>query len=275
MKKKSSKFKDLKLNNQGQALVEYVLILVVTVGIALTISIQVFKPLQFFLKDFMGTYVQCLLDTGELPALGGTNRIKDDDCTAKWSKARQASGLSPNSSNSSEEGDKGSKTKEEGASDGSNAGFYAGSKSRSSPFFRPAQRSSSADSEAGKKSVVIAVNGSESDKFFRGPVTSQIGGSSGKRKTTVNLSDMSDDERKKIKKTEPKSPRIIASGENFSKPKQKFVVNPPKPKPIIEVEDKPFEIGYYFKILLIACIIIVLVLLIGGQALRLSKSWEK
>lgn len=274
MKKKSSKFKDLKLNNQGQALVEYILILVVTVGIVLTISIQVFKPLQFFLKDFMGTYVQCLLDTGELPALGGTNRIKDDDCTAKWSKARQASGLSPNASDSSE-GGKGSKAGEEGASDGSNAGFYAGSKSRSSPFFRPAQRSSSADSDAGKKSVVIAVNGSEADKFFRAPVTSQIGGSSGNRKTTVSLSDISDDERKRIKKPEPKSPRIIASGENFSKPKQKYVVNPPKPKPIIEKEEQPFEIGYYLKILLIACIIIVLVLLIGGQALRLSKSWEK
>ena len=91
----------------------------------------------------------------------------------------------------------------------------------------------------------------------------------------MSVSDLSEDERKKIKKQEPKVPRIVASGENFSKVKQKFIVKPPPAKVFLDKEDEPFSLGNIFRILFIVAIVVVLVLLIGGQALQLSKSWEK
>ncbi|MEK6774258.1 MAG: hypothetical protein AABY64_09980 [Bdellovibrionota bacterium] len=279
MKKKSREFKDLVRGRQGQAIVEYILILVVSLALILTVTVQVFKPMQFFLKDFMGTYVQCLLDTGELPALGGSNKIKDDECKASWSKSRQASGLSPQSSGEGAgSSDKKSSSGDASSSDGSNSGFYAGSRSRQSPFFNSSRRgASSAESSANsKKSVIIALGeGSDSDKFFRAQGGNRGGYSSSKPNTIVDLSSMSDEERKKIGKNEPKVPRIVASGENFSKLKKKVVANPPPAKVFVEKEEDPFQFGNIFRILFILAIILVLVLLIGGQALQLSKSWEK
>ncbi len=279
MKKKSREFKDLVKGRQGQAIVEYILILVVSLALILTVTVQVFKPMQFFLKDFMGTYVKCLLDTGELPALGGSNKIKDDECKASWSKSRQASGLSPQSSGEGSSSSDKKSGRGDTSSDGSNAGFYAGSQSRQSPFFNSSRRGgNSAESSANsKKSVIIALGeGSDSDKFFRAQGGGNKGGySSSKANTIVGLSSMSDEERKKIGKKEPKAPRIVASGENFSNVKKKFVVKPPPVKAFVEKEEDPFQFGNIFRILFILAIILVLVLLIGGQALQLSKSWEK
>lgn len=278
MKKKSREFKDLVGNRQGQAIIEYILILVVSLSLVLTVSVQIFTPLKFFLKDFMGTYVQCLLETGELPAMGGTSKIKDDSCTATWKKARQSAGLSPESAqNSSQSSSSKNSSEKEGDSNGSNAGFYAGSQSRKSPFFNSSQkRGGSADSsKAGGKSVSIALNNSDADSFFRATRTLGSASSSRNNKKIMSVSDLSEDERKKIKKQEPKVPRIVASGENFSKVKQKFIVKPPPAKVFLDKEDEPFSLGNIFRILFIVAIVVVLVLLIGGQALQLSKSWEK
>lgn len=278
MKKKSREFKDLIQNTRGLAATEYILILVVSLTLILTVATQVFKPLQFFLKDFMGTYVQCLLDTGELPALGGTTKIKDDSCTASWKKSRQAAGLSPESQNAGNSSNSGKNSTGGGSDDGgSRAGFYAGSQSRRSPFFNSSKRAGSADSARGdKKSVTIAVNNeSDSDKFFSVKQSLGSRSSGNKERRNFSLADLGEDERKKIKVKEPKVPRIVASGENFSKVKHKFIVKPPPAKPFIEKDDEPFSIGNILRILFIVAVLVVLVLLVGGQALQLSKSWEK
>ncbi len=274
-KRKSREFKDLVTNSQGQAVVEYVLILVVSLGLVLLVATQVFSPLQYFLKDFMGTYVQCLLDTGELPPLGGTNKIRDDSCTANWRKARQSAGLSSESQNSATNSAGGKSSSQD--SNGSNAGFYAGSQSRQSPFFNSSRRNagSAEGGSDGRRSVVIALENGGADQFFRLAQTVGSNMSSRTGRRVVSISDMSDDERKKLKKQDPKVPRIVASGENFSKVKQKFIVKPPPKKVFLENDDQPFSVGNLLRIFFIVAIIILLVLLVGGQALQLSKSWEK
>ncbi len=56
-------------NQQGQAVIEYVLLLVVTVSLVLGFR-GVFSSMNNFMSDFMGEYVVCLMEYGELPALG-------------------------------------------------------------------------------------------------------------------------------------------------------------------------------------------------------------
>jgi len=59
------------LNNSGQAIIEYVLMLIISVSLILTLVTQIFKPMEKYMQAFMGDYVQCLLETGALPSFGG------------------------------------------------------------------------------------------------------------------------------------------------------------------------------------------------------------
>lgn len=58
------------LSDSGQAVIEYLLILVVTVGITLGVVLQFNKAFQTFADNYFGNYLACLLETGELPSLG-------------------------------------------------------------------------------------------------------------------------------------------------------------------------------------------------------------
>lgn len=60
------------LNQGGQALVEYVLMLVVIVSLILSLR-GVFTSMNSFMSDFMGEYIVCLMEYGELPSLGVSN----------------------------------------------------------------------------------------------------------------------------------------------------------------------------------------------------------
>lgn len=61
------------INNQGgQAIIEYVLLLIVTVGL-ISLAGKLFTPLGQFMNSYMGDYVVCLMEYGELPKMGSTN----------------------------------------------------------------------------------------------------------------------------------------------------------------------------------------------------------
>ena len=62
--------KTSKKNDLGQGIIEYLLILVVTVAIILGVVFQFSQAFATFLQSYMGDYVECLLATGELPSLG-------------------------------------------------------------------------------------------------------------------------------------------------------------------------------------------------------------
>ncbi len=57
------------LKQSGQAVVEYVLLLVITVGLIMAAS-KVFKNLNDFMNRYIGDYTICLMEHGELPNLG-------------------------------------------------------------------------------------------------------------------------------------------------------------------------------------------------------------
>ena len=140
-----------RVHQKGQAYVEYLLILIVTLTLLLGLMLQFFKPLQGFLKDYMGTYVQCLLETGELPAISGEDAINDDTCKAQWQKA-QAQSRSPSPSRSRESGnldndgdDKKSKSRQPAGDSRFSSGGNAGSEGRNGGTIRPPGRRGGSD----------------------------------------------------------------------------------------------------------------------------------
>jgi hypothetical protein len=67
----------LQNNQKGQGMIEYVLLLVITTSMILLAMANLFKPMQDFMKNYMGTYVACLLSSGELPAIRTENSLSD------------------------------------------------------------------------------------------------------------------------------------------------------------------------------------------------------
>ena len=81
-----------RLNNQGgQAVVEYVLLLIITVSLLLAAK-GLFVGTQNFIKGYAEDYIVCLMEHGELPQLGvGNDDLKKHqgktNCVAKFSIA--------------------------------------------------------------------------------------------------------------------------------------------------------------------------------------------
>ncbi|MNL36311.1 hypothetical protein D3C87_1583850 [compost metagenome] len=66
---------------------------------------------------------------------------------------------------------------------------------------------------------------------------------------------------------------VVQSG--LTPPVKKMAVKKPEPKTQVEAEESGFTIGNFIRIIFIAALVIALVIFIGGQALQMSKSFEK
>lgn len=105
-------FKNKKSNQNGQAAVEYVLLLVVIVSLIIGMT-KVFSTLEKGVNKYIGDYITCLMEYGELPTLGvqdsslkkhigGSGRVCDEQYDAfSFADGRPASGSSGSSSSGS------------------------------------------------------------------------------------------------------------------------------------------------------------------------------
>lgn len=288
---KKSQFTSGLPNNRGQAVIEYTLILVITVAIVIGLTSQIIKPMQAFLDNYMGKYVQCLLEMGELPAIGGEDTaVADEGCNARFQPGTLAGGRPPRGNaggggGSSSDRDKGGSKNGANGDGGSGGGggsssgsTYAGSASRGGSRFMNRNRRPSSGVESGGAAqgrvVEIALDGGGSGSFFRGSNGANYG-SGGMKKRSVAISGMTDMERKRLEKAANGEGRAtMVTGESIKPPVKKLAVKPP-PVQNFEREEEPFTIGNFIRIIFIAAIIIALVLLVGGQALQMSKSFEK
>lgn len=305
-----------RMNEKGQAMIEYVLLLVITVSMVLLALANVFKPIQGFLQNYMGTYVACLLSSGELPAIRTENGLKDNDPKCNFSIAmNQSTGNSggsgptstnPNStdpntsnnkrnggssgSNSSSKGSGGARSGSGNGSDygndsGAGANSYAGSRSRNSGFGKSAFLRRSSDGlgsdgggigSEGKKRYVNNLDRNKNDKYFRAQENrTPLGGRYGRG---VAISGMTEDEQQKIERKIQSEPRTIPqnSSEDFSVPGKKTTLKPPPEKQKIKIEEKDagFTLGNFFKYIMIAVILLLILILGGGQVFEMSKTME-
>lgn len=291
--KKSDRISRLE-NNYGQAAIEYVLMLVVSVAMVIALAMQIFTPFSEFISNYMGTYVGCLLEYGELPTLGGDNPSGPDDdseCNRKFVPATASRGRPPvnnNSSNSSAGGSKSSSSSSSAAnrsssssstqsgSNKSSEATHAGSESRGGSRNilhnrRPAFGAESG-SGSGGKIVEITLDNKGQSHFSSKNVGSFTVPSS--KTKALGLAGLTEAEREKIIKKSEGGGRLTFASDGIGNSSKKTLVKKPEIKTVTEKE-QPFTIGNFMRYLLIAAIVIALLIFIGGQALQMSKSFDK
>lgn len=257
-------------SQSGQAMIEYTLMLIISVGLVLMVMYKIFQPLQGFVKNYMGDYIGCILETGELPAMGGESTFADDEgCNHTFEPGTLKAGRPYKAAGAAGAGKEGNK---EGK--GSNSGGGSGG---GGAYSGPANRgfgnrgTPSADTQvANAKVTEIAVNGGTSSGFFSG----KSGGWTGqpKKETSVFLSGLSEEEKKKIEKKKTEGTARVISSEGVATVAKKSIVKPPEPKVVDMAEDEPMTFGNFIRILFIVCIVLAIVIFIGGQVLQMSKN---
>ena len=298
-----------RLNQKGQGMIEYILLLFITVTMILLAMANLFKPMQNFLKNFMGTYVACLLTSGELPAIRVENKMKDTEAKCSFSMtggngtvnnggqgstggsgSNGSNGTNGNGGNKGSESDsaKGNNPNSSGSGDGSSVNgagnSYAGSGGRRGGFGKSAflKRSSDggsgngdSDSAGGGTRYVNNLDKNKDDRFYRArQKTSQLSNRNGRG---VYITGMTDAEEKKIERKIQSSPRSVPkSSEEFSVPGRKSIVKPPTvtKKKVLVQDEETFSLGNLFKYVLIAIILLLILILGGGQAFEMSKTME-
>lgn len=285
--------------NRGQGSIEYILLLVITVAIVLLAISNVFKPMQTFMKGYMGTYISCLLSSGELPKLKSeSSGLSEDEpmCNINWKGGKDslnaANGGTSGANKNGSEGDGDSKNgkRKKGAGGDSSSGSggagasssrasYAGVNSRMGGFGR--NNRSGADGgaavaaeEGGKKTYLNNLNGNKKDRYFR--TTAGQRRSANYRESGIAISSLTEEDKKKIERKIQQEAKRVVNNEEFSVLPKKHILKPiEKAKIKLDDNDEPMTVGGFFKYILIAIIILLIIIIGGGQIFEMSKSSSK
>jgi hypothetical protein len=297
------------LGQRGQAVVEYVLLLVVIVSMVMAAK-GLFSGVNAFIGNYVGKYFACLMDHGELPQLNvAEDKLKQHvvssyKCSVKFSIANGAtltgggggssgvggttsvktSSKSDSSSTSKNSNSSSSKNKRGGGVDDSSSG--GGSSGSGSAYAKGRiQRSNSgggtadgaSDGSASKTKVI------EED---------QVGGSAYGRRSNdgggteyryqkykaITSGQMFDDIQKKsgreARKPGAQTVSKLAVEEGFRPGPRKNAFIPPERKPAVETEDidPNFGFGKMMKWLMIAGMVVAIIVFFGGQMMNYSNS---
>ncbi len=271
-------------SESGQGIVEYILVLVIAVGLILGLLYQFDDAFRVYAQNYFGDYLACLLETGELPNLGSTN--SQGTCGALFQpfdinngqglaggggaggagvgSTSQTNGRGQNEANSG--GSAGGTLTRAGG--GSNGGSGAGSNGSS---FSIGIGQSGGGGTAGQKAALYT--GSDESSI----PSSALSG----RGTTQTTRQRFLDESFIVERR----PAAVDSGNVRIPVRAKDVAGATKNDRIqvkrkiasrgeFGKEDEAWTFGTYLRILIIAAIVIALLLLIGGQALQISQGME-
>ncbi len=261
-------------------MVEYVLMLVVSVAMVTALAYQVFKPMRDFLKDYMGSYIACLLETGELPSLGNAHTeelLQDEGCNAKFKAATLAGGRPPNEATAGgSQAGKNSKSSdsESETTPSSGSGGSSSQASGRNLLTRPGKKGAGDGPPAANGKITeIPIEGTAS-KFYNRKTDTGYGNDFSSKKTALPDVSFSEDEKKKQERKASAKTSVSLSEGSVAAPK-KISIKPPERKVATDDKDEDFTFGNFLKILLIAAIVIALVMVLGSQALKIIKSQEK
>ncbi len=267
---------------------EYILLLVIILSVALADSAALFKPFDKWARNYIGEYIFCLLDEGELPSLGGESTVSE--CNANFDNYTFGEGRPPRSGGSDSDSDSGGSS-DQGSRDrlrrsrntgGDNADGAAGRMGRN--------RRSAMNLGAGFDNGAGSGRGSPVD------VTGQYASSRSNNRTSfgrsyryevtprgvayIGITGYLAQEQEKIKRREEKVRSVGRASETasgFARGKGRNVTSELKPPPdkAPEIGEVDWSFGEMFRMLLIIVIIIALVLFVGSQVMQISKSMEK
>lgn len=282
-------------NSKGQAMVEYILMLVVTLTLLLGLATKLIPQLSDFMQNYAGAYVECLLETGELPP--PLNLNPNSLCTLE--NMRTTGRLENTSSGSGGSGgsrpNRATSSNDNNSANRGNSGGQGGSRGNSGSSQSPRPRTGAntgADSSAGGSSsggrgasrgskLAAAANAAEAANAQRGQGAG--GGASyaaqqdnGRGITGVvkipNTATLKDSDKPLSNKI--KSDKKLG-GENLRK--GSFTAPITKPKENSEATNSSMDLGFpyglYLRYFLIGGLILALILMVGTQLNSLRKSW--
>lgn len=281
---KKTRMRSRILDRKGQGTVEYVLLLVIAVGIILGLMNQFYKPFNKYLNNYMGAYLQCLLDVGELPALGWD--ASEGVCNAEF-EPLGVNGRPPittNPRNPSPRPSDGEDPKDPAARGNTNASSGQGNSSSGSG--RRAAGSSiklgssgggtDGASEGSDKMKKIPVE-LEDTRYFRvsRDTGNQLDGQ-GRRVKAVGITGLLQSEKDKIDREQARIQRLGAFEDMGAEGKaKKMRVKPPSERKVASEDDSsPWTFGKFIRLALILMLIIAIILFLGGQALQISKGMD-
>lgn len=274
-----------KSSQSGQALIEYILVVSISVLIVATLAQKLYKPMDQFVQSIMGTYIQCLLETGELPRLGATSEGTGECQIFQFEVGENGEVQRPTTQK--KDRDEADSDKVTDASEGNGGGGRSrrnrvarsgGPRGPRSSFRMPGgQGTAGVDgSIGGGKRIEVALEGGGAGSYFR---SANGGGRGGFRreKYVAIIGAVSQEIAKKNQAREKMRSTVVNEGGLSSRRNAKLPLRKPTndTKPEDDSQVASLDISQIVKIILIAGIIIVLLVLIGGQAMQLSKSWEK
>lgn len=270
-------------NQRGQGVTEYILLLVIIVAMILGGMYQLNTAFEKWANGYFGDYLTCLLETGELPSIGGAPG-DSGICNQLFQPFDFASGRTISVPGGDDDGGPGTTTDEslteqsrrgtgqagggtrESASN-SRGSFVGGSSSggRSSPSGQNAAGGASRKME--KK-----YTGSTEASNYSGAGGAQTSSKDGRPRYVPIISSRivdtaeTENEQSVAKATVS---RVPGSTEN-----KRIQVVKKSLKKDVATEEEPMTFGGFLRFLIIAAIIIALVLFLGGQALQISKNSE-
>ncbi len=268
--------KSILAKESGQALVEYILLISISVALVLAFATQFYKPLGSWMQNYMGEYLQCLLDYGELPTMGSVG--VDGECAQSFKPLSASGGRPPikNKNKNASGGINSDSASDNDKSKGNKTSFTSGSAGRSrSMVVAGGAGADGKNGSSGEKQVIEKLSDSQFEKFrskdkttiLSQNTTTQSQGTfaiSSSQRTAVR-------EQEKYIKLKPGEIEL-ADGNGKNK---RLILTPPEKKQDSKEEGFEWNFGQYLKFALILAIIIAIVLFIGGQILQISKSMEK
>lgn len=273
--------KVLKLNQRGQGTVEYILLLVVSVGIILGGILQLNRAFATWANNYFGDYLSCLLETGELPSLGSPEAATLQTCNDQYQEFTFTAGRPPISSPTTNTGNNGggvnsddrnkptprptpTAAEEVGGRSGrtrvrSAAPAFSASRTDESGRIRSAGKPKENYTGSSEVSSVRGLKGSGSSGGATQDRSQQVAGAGGVRQTL-------DDE--------PLIPVTNSKGavEDRAKREDKIKINRKLASAKANDADVGFTLGNFLRILIIAGIIIAIFFFFAGQAVQINKS---
>ncbi len=257
-------------SERGQAVIEYILILVVTVGIALGILYQLNTAFKKYVQNYFGNYIACLLETGEMPTLGGTEGASAGICDSEF-EPFSLSGGRPLIEGSGDGG-------------GSRGRRYSRSGNSSSrPNKLTKNRSTlNGDGRSGESTVVASTSSSSKKPSVKGGGNITSGNfkfrtARNRPEEVIRINSRFITATDKGKDSDSGILKEIQGKKEGGRNNRKIAVNMDafKPKETPPDLNVAVSAGDYLRYILIFAILIGIFVFFGGQINQLRKSWEK
>lgn len=263
-------------DERGQGIVEYILVLVVAVSIILGAIYQLNSAFKVWANNYFGNYLACLLETGELPSLGGPTG-KAGVCNEQYKPFSLTDGrpLLAAAGKSSDQGDT-----DKGSSHGARENRYGSGNYTPVGSFGPSFTGRGGGSSYGGQTNRFNSDSSrntgnmQATSYGVGGSSFSNSGSDQELRTRINNEFAFDQTVENEKRRDVAS---IHKNPNSNDGHRKTAIHLKSSKAkrdVAQVSDTSFTIANFIRFLIIAALILALVLFLGGQALNISKSMD-